>query len=155
FPDAVVAKKAAGAKRRLESVGQPLAFEGKTIDGKTLSLGSLRGNVVVLHYWATWCEPCKEDLKTLKEIQAKYAGKKFAPVGVSLDNAPGTLTEYLRANRISWPQLYEDGGLDSRLSNELGILSLPTMLLIDQSGRVVHRNLHISELENELKKLLR
>ncbi|MCA9203676.1 MAG: redoxin domain-containing protein [Planctomycetales bacterium] len=155
FPDAVVAKKAAGAKRRLESVGQPLAFEGKTIDGKSLSLGSLRGNVVVLHYWATWCEPCKEDLKTLKEIQAKYAGKKFTPVGVSLDNAPGTLTEYLRANRISWPQLYEDGGLDSRLSNELGILSLPTMLLIDQSGRVVHRNLHISELENELKKLLR
>jgi hypothetical protein len=61
----------------------------------------------------------------------------------------------MKSNRLPWPQLYEQGGLDSRLANELGILTLPTMLLVDKQGKVINRNLHVTELERELKAALR
>ncbi|MCH7725945.1 MAG: thioredoxin, partial [Planctomycetes bacterium] len=65
------------------------------------------------------------------------------------------LANYLRSSPLPWPQLYEEGGLDSRLANELGILTMPMMILVDKYGKVVRRNMHASEIETELKKLLR
>ena len=153
FPSSSLAKKAAGAKRRLQAVGRSIEFRGTTIDGRSVDLARYRGKVVLIHYWATWCEPCKEDLKTIKALQAKYASKGFAPLGVNLDNDQQALKDYLRATTLAWPQLHEEGGLDSRLANELGVLTLPTMLLIDKSGRVVRRNIHSTELEAEIAKL--
>ena len=108
---------------------------------------------MLIHYWATWCEPCKRDLQTLKALQAKFGKAGFTLVGVSLDTDVSTLDQYVRAQQVSWPQLHEPGGLDSRLANELGILTLPTMILVDKTGRVVRRNIHVSELEEELQKL--
>ncbi|MBP89704.1 MAG: thioredoxin [Planctomycetaceae bacterium] len=153
FASSAIATKAAGAKRRLESVGRSIELRGKTVDGLSIDLAEHRGKVVLIHYWATWCQPCKEDLKTIKALQAKYASKGFAPIGINLDNDQQALKDYLRATALSWPQLYEEGGLDSRLANELGVLTLPTMLLIDKSGRVVRRNIHSTELETEIAKL--
>jgi thiol-disulfide isomerase/thioredoxin len=155
FSSTPVAKKAAGAKRRLESVGRSISLSGTTTDGKRVNLDGYRGKVVLVHYWATWCEPCKEDLKTIKALQAKYAGRGFAPLGINLDNESQALKSFLRTTSLSWPQLHESGGLESRLANELGILTLPTMLLIDKSGRVVRRNIHSAELKTEIERLLK
>ena len=57
--------------------------------------------------------------------------------------------------RLPWPNVWEEGGLESRLANELGILSLPTKILIDQNGRVVDRNIDVTQVEAEVKRLLR
>jgi thiol-disulfide isomerase/thioredoxin len=152
FPAANAAKKAAGAITRLDSVGQVIRLSGKTTNNQTLDLASYRGKVVLLHYWATWCEPCVADLTTIKELQSKYGSAGFAPIGVCLDTDAKTVGAFLQKNRLSWPQLYEHGALDSRLANELGILTLPTMLLIDKDGRVLNRSISIGELEAELKK---
>ncbi|MBW3600001.1 MAG: redoxin domain-containing protein [Planctomycetes bacterium] len=146
------AKKAAGALKRLDSVGKTLAFRGTMLDGRTLDLSSLRGKWVVLHYWATWCEPCKEDMKTLKEMQAKHASKGLTLVGVNLDSQRADAAAFLRTNSYPWYHIWEEGGLDGRPANELGVLTLPTMLLIDDQGKVVRRNLHVSELAGELEK---
>ena len=155
FSTSPMAKKAAGARRRLASVGSSIQLRGKTHDGRTLELSSYRGKVVLIHYWATWCEPCKEDLKQIKTLQARYAAKGFAAVGINLDSEAKSLTAYLRTTSLPWPQLYEPGGLDNRLAVELGIMTLPTMLLIDKSGRVVRRNIHSAELDTELQRLLK
>ena len=56
---------------------------------------------------------------------------------------------------MPWPQLYEPGGLDSPLANALGILTLPTMMLVDKDGKVVNRNLHGEDIDAELRRLLR
>ena len=149
------AKKAAGAKRRLESVGQTLSLSGKTIEGDTLRLSQYHGNIVLVHYWATWCGPCKDDMKVLRDMQAKYGRQGFALVGINLDNEKEAAIAFLRSNRLPWAQLYEPGGLDGRLANELGVLTLPTMLLIDQEGRVISRNINAAELDAELSKRLR
>ena len=73
---------------------------------------------------------------SLSELVSEYGGK-FLPVGINVDADVATLTEYLRRNRLSWPQLHEDGGLDSRLAVDLGILTVPTMILVDEKGNVV------------------
>ncbi len=155
FPQATQAAKAAGGKRRLESVGKTIALSGTALDGKSASLDSLRGRVVLIHYWATWCEPCKQDMVTLKQVQAKFAKQGFAVLGVNLDSDRTAAATYLQDNPLVWPHLYEPGGLDSRLATELGILTLPTMLLIDKDGKVINRNIHAAELDAELGKLLR
>ena len=155
FSSSPIATKAAGAKRRLESVGSSIQLRGKTIDGRAVDLSAYRGKTVLIHYWATWCEPCKEDLKTIKALQARYGAKGFAPIGINLDSEANSLKEYLRTTSLSWPQLFESGGLDSRLANELGVMTVPTMMLIDKSGRVVRRNVHSTELDTELQRLLK
>lgn len=155
FPKHELAKKAAGASYRLNCVGKPLTLRGKTVEGRDLDLASLKGKVVLIHYWATWCEPCKADMEQLKALQAKYARQGFSLVGINLDSDTSELATFLRTNRLTWPQLYEPGGLDSRLANELGILTLPTMILLDKQGRVISRNISVGELDTELGKQLR
>ena len=154
FPESVPARKARGAARRLESVGKPLSLTGVALDGKQVSLESFRGTPVLVHYWATWCEPCKVDIAQIRELAAKYGPKKFAVVGIALDSEKSQLEKFLKSKPIAWPQLHEAGGLDGRLAEELGILTLPTMILLDAEGKVVDRNVVITELEKKIDALL-
>jgi thiol-disulfide isomerase/thioredoxin len=154
FPDSVPARKARGAARRLESVGKPLSLTGVALDGRQVSLESLRGSPVLVHYWATWCEPCKVDMAQIRELAAKYGPKKFAVVGIALDSEKQQLEKFLKSKPIGWPQLHEAGGLDGRLAEELGVLTLPTMILLDAEGKVVDRNVVITELEKKVDALL-
>jgi thiol-disulfide isomerase/thioredoxin len=155
FPDTPVAVKAGGAKRRMESEGQVLELAGKDTQGNPVSIAALRGKVVVIHYWATWCGPCKQDISVLKDMQTKYGKDNVALVGVNVDDVREQFEGYLKDNPMAWPQLYEAGGLDSPLANALGVLTLPTMLLVDKEGKVVNRNLHGEDVDTELRKLLR
>lgn len=155
FPKSPAAPKAAGAVVRLDSVGKVLGFQGRSPKGGTIDLAKYRGQVVLIHYWATWCDPCKADLATLKDLHNRFGRLGFAIIGVNLDTTQQDMDAYLAENPLPWPQVFEEGGLDSRPANDLGIFTLPTMLLIDSQGKVVNRNVHASELEKELKKLLR
>ena len=155
FPTSAAAKKAAGARKRLESVGKPITLQGKGSSGGVVDLAKYRGKVVLIQYWASWCEPCKADMGTLKELVSKYGRHGFSVIGVNLDSSLEEMTAYLAQNRLPWPQIFEEGGLDSRPANELGILTLPTMILVDEQGKVVNRNIHVVELDRELKRLIR
>ena len=151
-PESPQAKKATGAIRRLDSPGKPLQFKGRTINGKTLNLAQLAGRVVLVHYWASWCEPCKADMAIIRDLVAKYGRSGFYAVGINVDNDRQVAIDAMKKSRLTWPQIYESGGLESRPATELGILTLPTMLLLDKKGRVISRNIHISEVETEIKK---
>lgn len=155
FPDTATARKAAGARSRLESVGKVLEFQGKSPSGEVVELAKYRGQIVLIQYWATWCEPCKADMAMLKELVDKYGRAGFAVLGINLDNDPQAMAGYLKESPLPWTQIFEEGGLDSRPAVELGILTLPTMILVDQNGKVVNRNISTTELANELKKLAR
>jgi len=155
FPNAPAAKKAVGAHARLESVGKQITLRGKNPSGGVIDLAKYRGKVVLIQYWATWCEPCKTDMATIKELLRKYGNAGFSVIGVNLDTRLKELSDFLTENRLPWPQIFEEGGLDSRPANELGILTVPTMILIDQQGKVVNRNIQVAELDREVKKLLR
>ena len=155
FGDSPQAPKARGARRRLESEGNVLTLAGTTLDGKSVSLEDFRGRTVLVHYWATWCEPCTQDMTVLRQMRTKYGQQGFALIGVNLDGNESTAKQYLQGQSLPWPQLYEPGGLDSRFATEMGILTLPTMLLVDPEGRVTHRNIFAAELDRELGRIFR
>jgi thiol-disulfide isomerase/thioredoxin len=151
FPKTDAGEKAAGAVRRLESVGQRIDLQGTTIDGQPFRLSSLRGKPVVLHYWATWCEPCKQDMKLLRRLQASYQRAGLQLVGVNVDITREMASDFLRANPLPWTQLFEEGALESsRLAKAFGVQTLPTMMLVDQDGKVVRHNVRAAELDEEL-----
>ena len=115
----------------------------------------LPGKVVVIQYWASWCEPCKADMAALKDLAIRYGKSGFQVIGVNVDSSLQEMKSYLTQNPLPWQQIHEQGGLDSRPANELGIHTLPTMILVDQGGKVVNRNVHVAELDSELRKLIR
>jgi len=154
FPDSAAARKAAGAQTRLNSVGMTIALTGKGSTGGVVDLAKYRGRVVLIQYWATWCEPAKKDMVALKELVSKHSNS-LSVIGVNLDARAKDLADYLATHRLPWPQIYEEGGLDSRPANQLGILTLPTMILVDRQGKVVNRNIQMAELDGALKKLIR
>ncbi len=155
FSGSTLGEKANGAIRRLDAVGKPYVIRGTTVDGKKLDSSAFKGKVVLIQYWATWCEPCIEDMKTVRELQAKYGARGFQPIGVSLDSSEAEVRQFLTANRLAWPQLYQEGGLDSPYALEMGVVTLPTMILIGPDGTVISRGLHISQLDDELGKLIK
>lgn len=154
FPKAAPATKAAGAIARLDSVGKVLKLHGAGVTGKTVDLSQFRRKVVLIQYWATWCEPCKADLEQIKDSVAKYGKDGFTVIGISLDYKKEDLTAFLKKHSLPWTHIYEPGGLDGRLANELGVLTLPTMLLIDQDGKVVNRGVNAAEIDREVRALM-
>ena len=154
FPNAPIHAKADGAKLRLSSIGRPIPLSGKLLAGQHFDLAKLKGKVVVVQYWATWCEPCKADMPLLKELRTKFKDN-FEVIGVCLDNDKKAMVSFLKENDPRWPQLFEDGGLESRYAVEMGIQTLPTMMLIDKQGKVVDRNIRAQGLESEVMKLLK
>jgi thiol-disulfide isomerase/thioredoxin len=152
--DSPAATKAAGAVLRLDSVAKPLAFSGNTLSGKKIELSTYRGKVVLIHYWATWSDQCKQDLDMLKKLVAEHRSQ-FSIIGVCLDNRSEELNAFLKQDKLPWAQIFEKGGMDSPPANQLGILLVPTMILIDQQGVVVNRAIRAAEIEAELKKLIR
>ena len=154
YPQAPIHKKAEGARTRLSSVGRSIPLSGKLISGANFDLAKLKGKVVVVQYWATWCEPCKADMPLLKDLRARFKDN-FEVIGVCLDNDKRDMLAFLKENDPRWPQLFEDGGMESRFAVEMGIQTVPTMLLIDKQGKVVDRNVRAQGLEGEVKKLLK
>ena len=154
FPSSPIHRKAEGGRLRLISVGKPIPLRGKLLNGQKFDLAALKGKVVLIQYWATWCEPCKSDMPLLKDLRGKYKGN-FEVVGVCLDSDKKEMTSFLQENDPHWPQLFEEGGLENRYALEMGIQTLPTMILIDKAGVVVNRNIRAGELDGELKKLLK
>lgn len=155
FPSAPAAVTAKGAITRIDCVGKVLPLTGKTVDGKAFDLAAYRGKTVILHYWATNSPVALTDLAALKDIQAKYARDNVVVVGISLDDKSDTLKSYLAQSRLPWVNIHEEGGMQGRLASQMGILIVPTIMLLDKDGKVVHRGLHITEVDRELGTLVR
>ncbi|TWU00198.1 Redoxin [Botrimarina colliarenosi] len=155
FPNTVAGKKAAGAVRRLGSVGKVLPLTGPTLSGRKLDLAAApyKGRFVLVHYWTTWSGP-EGDFAQIDALRQKYRGK-FDAIGVNLDSDPAAAKAFLGKTKSSWEHLYDADGLDGDRATSIGVINLPLMLLVDDRGRVVNRNLTAGELETELQRVVR
>ncbi len=147
-------KRARGALRRLNMVGKSFQLKGTGLDGKPLDVASYRGKAVLVIFWATWCQPCTEDLPQLKALYDKYRAKGFEIIGVNLDTQKAGIAPYIAQHGNNWRHLAEPGGLEGRAAIDFGIISVPTMFLIDQQGKVVSNSTSIEDLKEQLPKLL-
>jgi thiol-disulfide isomerase/thioredoxin len=130
---------ATGFVQKLDRVGQPLALKFTALDGREVDLEKLRGKVVLVDFWATWCLPCLSEMPKVKALYEKLHDQGFEIVGVSLDEKKGDLERYLTKEKIPWPQYFE-GASENRLAKEFQIDSIPTMWLVDRQGRLRELN---------------
>jgi peroxiredoxin len=125
-----------------------------TANGDTVKLSSLKGKVVLVDFWASWCGPCRISNKKLVKFYPKYKDKGFEILGVSLDKDKDDWKKAVAKDKINWPQVIDDGGWDAKTGEKWGIYQLPTSYLIDKDGRIVAMDLEGKALEKALKDLL-
>ena len=155
-PTANDVRDALEAPRRLARLaGQPLVIAGVRHDGTPFSTADLKGRVILIDFWATWCGPCVEEIPRVKQVYAKYHEKGLEVVGVSCDEEPADLANYLAKNPdMPWPQLFDAKRPGwHALAKEYGISGIPAMLLIDRRG-VVRTTLARANFEQLIPELL-
>jgi thiol-disulfide isomerase/thioredoxin len=143
YPGSVPVRLAIGTARRQNAIGQPfeLKFNDATT-GKAIDVGSMKGKVVVIDFWATWCGPCVAAMPGLKALYARHYADGLEIVGVSLD-APesdgglASLKEFVKNNDIPWPQYYQGAQWEGDFSMSWGINMVPTTFVISREGKVV------------------
>ena len=154
YPKTTAGKKAAGAITRLEVKGKPLPLAFAGLEGGKIDIRNYRDKAVLVVFWATWCKPCFEDLPKLKALYQQYRSQGFEVIGVNLDNSPNGVKGYMQQNGMTWPQIHEAGGLESPPSLAFGVISLPTMFLVDKKGLVHSRPASIEDVKAALPEAL-
>ncbi|MDA0837641.1 MAG: redoxin family protein [Planctomycetota bacterium] len=151
-------KKFEGMARLIELSGKPMEIKGKDLSGEEFDLAKLKGKVVLVDFWATWCGPCIAELPNVKRHYASYHDKGFEVVGISLDTQKAKVEKFIKDNSISWPTLFSEdsnaNGWDHPLASYYGIMSIPKAILVNKEGKVVSLNARGTELARLLEESL-
>jgi thiol-disulfide isomerase/thioredoxin len=148
-----VKEAAAVLLKKSERIGKPLDIKFTALDGRKVELAKLKGKVVLIDFWATWCGPCVAEIPHIKETFAKLNPKGFEVIGISLDDDKAALTKMVREKQMPWPQHFESEKDENRYAKEYGISTIPTMWLVDKKGNLVDMNAR-EDLEKKVEKLL-
>jgi thiol-disulfide isomerase/thioredoxin len=144
---------AKGLAKKFERVGKPLEIKFKSTGGQEVDLQAMKGKVVLVDFWATWCGPCVKELPNVKAAYAKLHEKGFEIVGISFDDDRKKLDDFVAKEKMAWPQYFDGKGWSNELGREFGINSIPAMWLIDKKGVLRELNAR-ANLESKVEKLL-
>lgn len=158
--DSRISEGAAGELARIAAlrklaIGAPaVEIAGTSSDGKQISLKKLRGKVVLVDFWAAWCNPCRQEMPNVIRIYNEFNKKGFEIVGVSLDNDKAQFQGYLKENRLPWPQLFDGKGWQSSVGQSYAVNSIPATFLIDRKGNIRFKNVRGDKLRTAVQQLL-
>jgi peroxiredoxin len=136
---AAIGVAAAAGLVALGSRGPRLApdFAVTDLAGRAVRLSALRGNVVVLNLWTTWCPPCREEMPSMERLYARLRGKRFELLAVSQDEDGRAVVEpFVRELRLSFPVLVDP---ERQVGERFGVWGYPETFVIDRNGYVVER----------------
>lgn len=123
-------------------------------DGKEIALSSLRGKVVLIDFWASWCGPCRKEMPNVVKAYAKFKPKGFEIYGVSLDQEKDRWVEAIAKDGITWPQVSDLQYWKSVAAQLYNVQGIPYTVLLDKEGKIIAKNLRGEELEKKLTEIL-
>lgn len=135
-------------RTRIGSVAPDIALPNP--DGDTIRLSSLRGNYVLLDFWAAWCGPCRRENPNLVRIHNQYKDKGFEIYGVSLDRDRASWLKGINEDKLTWPLVSDLKYWSSAPAQMYGVTSIPYAILLDPEGRIIAKRIRAHELERML-----
>ncbi|MBI4719525.1 MAG: TlpA family protein disulfide reductase [Planctomycetes bacterium] len=136
-------------------VGMPAPdFAAKTLDGREVSLKSLRGKVVLLDFWASWCVPCLQEIPHLQAAAAHFAGQPFEILGIGMDNDRQALENVLRSHKVPGTHTWDPRGGENPIGKLYNVRGYPTWFLLDDKGVIRKRTLKGPQLIAAVEELL-
>jgi thiol-disulfide isomerase/thioredoxin len=145
------------AKTRLlkvQIIGKPVDLQFTALDGSSVDLQALRGNIVLVDFWASWCPDCIRDMPAVRRTYQKYKDKGFAVLGISLDKDEQALSNFVAKKLIPWPQYFDGKGWENQYATKYGVRAIPEMWLINQRGEVVSTDISAEQLDQRIQQLM-
>lgn len=150
FPLAALLAASLAACRGADGARQAPDFDLSGPDGRTVSLSSRKGRVVLVNFWATWCDSCKEELPALRELHRRHGGDRFDILAVNIeDDAARTVPPFVAEHRLPFAVLYAD----RKTLDAYAVRELPASYLVAPDGAIVRRYLgplDAGKLENDI-----
>ncbi len=152
---ASMARAEAGRRERFaELKKKPLSLKSKAADGSEVDAATLRGQVVLLDFWASWCGPCLAEAPAVVRIYEKLHARGFAIIGVSLDEDAAAMATTAKKLGMTWPQIFDGQGWKNAVATQFGVRSIPSTWLFDKKGILRQTDLRGEELEGAIERLL-
>jgi peroxiredoxin len=153
IPDLAALGKGQLAIQQLRT--SPMEMKFTALDGREVDLAKLRGKVVLIDFWATWCVPCVKQLPNVKAAYDKYHDRGFEVIGISSDRPAdlAKLKKFIADQNLPWPQYFNDKGGRNPYAARYDIRSIPATFLLDRAGLLVTTETHDEHLEAALAKL--
>ena len=109
------------------------AFQLASSAGKPVSLADLKGQVVLINFWASWCGPCRQEMPILDQLYRSYQAAGFTLVGVNVEPSSGDAAKFLKSTPVSFPILFDP---DSKVSKLYEVSGMPSTVIVDRTGKV-------------------
>ena len=153
----MMATLVAGIAQAEELQGPAPDFTLKSRSGEDVKLSELRGDVVMVNFWASWCAPCRQEMPLLEDLHNKYSDLGFVLLGVNVEEDSSKAADLLREIPVSFPILYDNTNKVTKLYN---VVAMPSTVMVDRDGnmRYLHRGYlpgYEKEYEKQIKELVR